>query len=85
LALGAADAVEPDDDEPEEEDDPLDDEPEEEDDPLEVPLVDAAFPSPDDLPSLELLLSELSDFEAGEVALGFLSSEPLFEPALELL
>jgi hypothetical protein len=85
LALGVADAVEPDDDEPEEEDEPLDDEPEEEDEPLDAPPLDAAFPSPDDLPSLELLLSELSDLEAGAAALALLSSEPLFELAPGLL
>ena len=69
-----ADDVEPDDVEPEEEDEPLD-----------VPLLDAAFPSPEGLLSPELLLSELSDLEAGELALAPLSSEALFELAPALL
>jgi hypothetical protein len=74
LALGVADDVEPDDVEPDEEDEPLD-----------VPPLDAAFPSLDEVLSLELLLSEPSDLAAGELALALLSSEPLAEPAPGLL
>jgi hypothetical protein len=74
LALGVADDVEPDDDEPDEE--------EEEEEPLDVSPLDAAFPSPDGLLSLEVLLSELSDLEAGVAALAFLSSEALLAPGL---
>jgi hypothetical protein len=73
LALGVADDAEPDDDEPDEE---------EEDEPLDVSLLDAVFPSPDGLLSLEPLLSEPSDLEAGVAALALLSSEPLLAPGL---
>jgi hypothetical protein len=43
-------------------------------------LLAAAFSLPDDLASLELLLSELSDLAAGVLALLPLSSELLAEP-----
>jgi hypothetical protein len=57
-----------------------DDEEEEGDVLLDALLLAAAFPSPDDLLSLELLLSELSDLAAGVAVLLPLSSELLAEP-----
>jgi hypothetical protein len=68
LALGVA-AEDADPDEEEEDDEPL----------LDVPLLEAAFPSPDDLVSVELFVSELSDLGVAALAL---SSVPLPEPGL---
>jgi len=79
LALGVeADAVEPPDDEPDDDEPPEDEPPE---DGLEDEPLDAAFPSPDDdLPSLLLFVSALSDLGAVEVPLLALSSAPLADP-----